>query len=99
MAANILAPLSSLNTYLLAGPVHATFVPYPLLPCIHAARVSIAYRGACAGTRKRAIAEAKAKGLPEDSVPKMTLLQEWGGFLVMVSSCLCLPFPCSVSDR
>ncbi|KDN44253.1 hypothetical protein K437DRAFT_236630 [Tilletiaria anomala UBC 951] len=78
MIAHILAPIASLNTYLLTTQLHPTLIPFPLLPCLHAARVSLAFRGIVAGARKR---YSLANGGKE--APKMGLLQDLGGFLIM----------------
>lgn len=81
MAAHILAPLASLNTVLLDTQLHRSYAPFPLMTTIHAARVSLAFRGISAVTRKK---YAQAKGIPEHEAPRMTVQQDLAGFVIMV---------------
>lgn len=81
MAAHILSPTASLVSYLGSTQLHPTYAPFPLTACIHAARVSLAYR---AIVKKVGAAKAGAKE-GEVGGREMGWAQNVGGFLVMVS--------------
>lgn len=72
MAALLLAPFAALNAAL-GVPLHASLYPFAGAPTLHAARVSLAYRGISA---RAAGASGARKGWALDVA----------GFLVMVSA-------------
>lgn len=76
MAATVLAPVAQLTTTLLTTVVHPTFFPYPLLPCLHAARISLVHRA----LSKRAMDKLK----PSERI-QTTWAYDIAGFLIMVS--------------
>ena len=77
MTSALLAPVAQLNAYL-----GTTFLPYftlPLLPCLHAARVTLAYNGIRKGFQARALKEA-------GGTYEVGPLKKIVGFLIMVSA-------------
>ena len=78
MAAHILSPIASFNTYILETQLHPTYLPFAILPCVHAARVSLAYRGITSGARK-----AYKLQTGNDAI-QPTWVQDLAGYLIMV---------------
>lgn len=83
MIASALSGFAQLNQWLL-HPVHPTFFPFPLITCIHAARVSLAYTSNVQRVSKLELQNYQSQRDNSDK-PHRTWLMDIVGFLVMVS--------------